>query len=277
VSAQSVCNFCLQRTEVCAAANAVAICASCLFDSYVALGKADPAWWGLMLIRIVQECPPADGERLAEPLARDAARFFGSNLGALQNTGEAMALRDTTAFWRGAAILLGAIHPAVMTAVDARRAIYAALFAGDFARAAAIEPARTSERADRCLQCHKHVVALLRAAPGSVEAKTQRDLVVELCRAPGKSDVERVIIPTTEAFAHVRAGDAARGLSIYTPFRDDPALRPWHALAIGDALAVTGDAAGARAIWNRIADHAVWEPYWPGRARERLGGTTPYR
>jgi hypothetical protein len=164
-----------------------------------------------------------------------------------------------------------------MTAQDARRLIYAALFAGDFARAAAVEPARTAERGDRCLRCHQHLVALLRATPGSADAMTQRDLVVALCRDKSKTDSERVITATTEAFAHVRAGDAVRGLAAYAPYRDEADLRPWHRLEIGDALATTGDAAGARAAWNMVADRSGWEPYWPGRARERLGGAAPYR
>ncbi len=271
----TVCNFCLKRTDVCARANAVAICPACLFESYVTIGKQNPAWWGVMLIQIVQNCPPADGELLAEPLARAAVRFFTADVGAIQQGAEAMASRDTTAFWRGAAILLATISPAHMTAIDARRSIYAALFAGDLTRAAAIAPARTAEKADRCLRCHQALVALLRANP--VEAKAQLASVVELCRDRAGSEVERMIVAITEAFAYVRAGDAARGLALYKPYRDDPGLRPWHILAIGDALASTGDDAGARVAWNRVADQSAWEPYWPGRARERLGGTAPYR
>ena len=274
---QSVCNFCLKRAEIAAAANAVAMCHKCLIDAFVTMGKEQPVWWGVMVVQIIQSCAPQDAEPLVEPMARAAVKFFAGNVGLLQSCGEALAQRDTTAFWRGAAIMLGAIQPALMTALDARRAIYAALFVGDFERAATIEPARTAEKADRSLRSHQLVVGLLRAAPGSPEARALRERAVELARDKPGSDVERMIVAMGEAFAHVRAGDAARGLAAYKPFRDDPGLRPWHSLAIGDALAITGDATGARDVWNRVADQTGWEPYWPARARERLGGTTPYR
>lgn len=269
-----VCNFCLKNTAVAVQANAVAICSTCLLDGCFSLNR-DPSWSALILMRVLQELPNKDGESLVEPIAHAAVRLFNGNLGLLQKCGEDLAARDTTAYWRGASIVYAAIIPALMTALDARRAIYAALFAGDFAHASTISPARTAEKADRCLRCHQTLVGLLRTTPQSVEAKALREQLATLGNPV--NDTERMIVTLTKAFADVHCGDAARGLAAYKPFRDDPLVRPWHLLAIGDALAAIGDTAAARTAWSNLADRSAWESYWPSRARERLGVGGPYR
>lgn len=269
-----VCNFCLKHSLVAVQANAVAICSTCLLDGCFSLNR-DPSWSALILMRVLQDMPHQGGESLVEPIAHVVVRLLGGNLGLLQRCGENLAARDTTAYWRGASILYNAIIPASMTALDARRAIYAALFAGDLTHASTIAPARTAEQADRCLRCHQTLVGLLRASPRSPEAKALRDQLAGLGNPA--DETERVIMTLTRAFADVHCGDPARGLAAYKPFRDDPLIRPWHLLAIGDAHAAIGDEAAARAAWSNLADRSAWESYWPSRARERLGVGGPYR
>ncbi|MCW5808445.1 MAG: hypothetical protein KIT31_39205, partial [Deltaproteobacteria bacterium] len=142
--------------------------------------------------------------------------------------------------------------------------------------------ATPAELANRGWLIAQHQVALVRAPAGSAAIAPLLAAVVDLHRDLDEDDPEALLdaAAITEAYAHVRAGNHAVAVKRYAPFRrrDDDPMRPWHALALGDALDGVGDWLAAREQWVRVAERAAWEPYWPAEARDRLARERlPYR
>jgi hypothetical protein len=166
-----------------------------------------------------------------------------------------------------------------LTAHDASQAVLASLLAGELDDALAIRPV-ASHRDDRAWRLHAYLAELVRAPLGAPDIAVVGHAVCELHAALDEDDAESLLAlaDITEAYARARAGEHGAAIKRYARYQDDPQLRPWHALALGDALAATGDIRGARELWTRVAHKRAWDPYWPDLAGERLGRDLgPYR
>jgi hypothetical protein len=222
---------------------------------------------------------PADDASAAEPLALAACALAAKDASVLRRFAQELHATDGVPHARALLVVTRALGE--LTARDAGHAATAALLAGQLDAAAAIRPASRHDLANRGWLLTQHQVALVRATDGSAAIAPLLDAVAEIHRSIDQDDTEALLDAAgiTEAYAHVRAGHHANAVKRYGPFKKRHELmRPWHLLALGDALEATGDLASATEQWKLVAYRAAWEPYWPERARERLAKErVPYR
>ena len=255
----------------------VAICDECVALSAAILGEDEGGTgWAQVLGQMLASCViGTKSEPLIEPLAHAASIAAKHDPKAVRAIIELVSARDSVTFAQARLHLYTALGPRSLTARDAISAIDDALLIGDLDRAVAIEPV-TSAQGDVGWQLQIHLCELLRAPLSAPDLASRLADVVELHRGLDEESAEVVLGAgnLTEAYANVRVGNFGAALARYARYRSDPALRPWHAIAIGDALDASGDRGGALEIWTRVAQRRAWDPHWPDLAGERLSGAT---
>jgi hypothetical protein len=259
----------------------VGICNNCITHAATQVDRGDALLtWGWMATQMAVTMPE-DRLEAVEPLAYAAAVLAQGNVEWLRGIADAFAAVEGVPHARGLLVITQALGPEQITARDARRAVTAALLAGELDLAAEIKPAAQEDLAKRSWLITQHQVALVRAPAGSIAIDKLLEAIDELHKELHEDGPATLLdaAAMTHAYACARAGQHAAAVKRYAPFRKRyDIMRPWHVLAYADALEGTGDTHAATDQWKRVAEKAAWEPYWPERARERLSAErAPYR
>ena len=270
------CSFCHQpRAAVghLVAGPGVSICDGCIVLAGRALEDAPRPTnaWGAIVAEMAITCPAADAPQLLEPLTRAACALYGDNEDGLRYFARRLAEAPSAIAGRAVLLVSNAIG-AARDDGDNERMLVAALCAGELEIACGIEhrgelPAAVALSA---------LAPLLRARRGDADVELHAARVREAARtlAADAAPAERAMVVTTLALAELRCGvPPARSFTTAGTRICGRGTRSRH----GDAKHLTGDDAGAAALWAEVARETAF-PFWAEQAAERLATLgAPYR